>query len=267
MRIGDVDLAVDHRPGPGPLTVFLHAGVADRRSFADVHLDGASLAYDRRGFGESEPGVGPFTHLEDLRAVLEDLGPAVLVGNSLGGRLALDAALTFPGLVLGLVLLAPAVSGAPAPTDVDPRADELDAAVDAAVAAGDVERAVALDAELWLDGPRSAPGRVGGGARELFLAMDRTAVRNQAFEHGGCDVEAWPRLGELRLPVTVATGDLDCTHLLTRTAALVERIPGARRAELPGTAHLPTLERPDLVRDLVGDLVGEVVEGIRARRG
>jgi pimeloyl-ACP methyl ester carboxylesterase len=245
-----VTLALDHRPGPGPLVVLLHAGVADRRSWDDARPEGNTLTYDRRGFGESAPGTD-FTHLADLRGVLEEFGPAVLVGSSMGGGLALDAAVEFGPLVRGLVLLAPSVSGGPPPHDLEPRAIELDEAVDAAAAAGDVERAVELDAQLWLDGPRSAPGRVGGAARELFLAMDRIAVTHRASEHGDSGVEAWSRLPQLRLPVVVATGDLDCRYLLHRTDALVERIPGAVRAELPGTAHLPSLERPDLVRELV----------------
>lgn len=249
-----MNLAVDHRPGPGPLVVLLHAGVADRRSWGGVLPDGNTLAYDRRGFGESVPGTD-FTHLEDLHGLLEEHGPAVLVGSSAGGGLALDAAVSWPELVRGLVLLAPAVSGGPSLTNLEPRTIELDEAVDAAVAAGDVERAVELDAQLWLDGPRSAPGRVGGPARELFLEMDRIAVTNGASEVGGGDVEAWPRLPELCVPTVVATGDLDCGYLLDRTEALVARIPGARRAELPGAAHLPYLERPELVRDLVASFV------------
>ncbi|WP_432561561.1 alpha/beta fold hydrolase [Kineococcus sp. SYSU DK003] len=249
-------LAVDHRPGPGPLVVFLHAGVADRRSWADALPAGAStLTYDRRGFGRSPLPGQEFTHLGDLRDLLATHGPAVLVGSSMGGGLALDAALELPELVRGLVLLAPAVSGAPEPQEADPRTLELDAAAESAAAAGDVERTVELEAQLWLDGPRSAPGRVGGAARELFRDMDRIAVRNQAFAHGHCRVEAWSRLGELRVPVTIATGDLDCGYLLTRTTELLERVPGARRADLPGTAHLPYLERPDLVRNLVEEFL------------
>ncbi|MFD0482110.1 alpha/beta fold hydrolase [Kineococcus sp. GCM10028916] len=45
IEVGDVDgvaLAFEHRPGSGPLVVFLHAGVADRRSWRDVVPDGTA---------------------------------------------------------------------------------------------------------------------------------------------------------------------------------------------------------------------------------
>lgn len=263
--VDDAALAYEHRPGPGPLVVFLHAGVADRRSWRDVVLDGtATLTWDRRGFGESAPGGTAFSHLEDLRALLDATSPepVVLVGNSMGGGLALDAALEFPDRIAALLLIGTAVSGAPSPTvaDLEPRTLELDAAVDAAVAAGDLDRAAEFEAELWLDGPLAAPGRVGGVARGLFLDMARTALATGAAEHGGSAVDAWSRLGELDLPVTLASGDLDARYLQTRTEELLARIPGAVRAELPGTAHLPSLERPDLVRDLVRGVLRRVAQ-------
>lgn len=262
IEVGGSWLAVEHRPGPGPLVVFLHAGVCDQRSWRDALPAGvATLTYDRRGFGRSPLTPTGFSHLEDLRAVLEAVTdePVVLVGSSMGGGLALDAALELPGRVSGLLLLAPAVSGAPSPEadDLEPRTVELDEAIDAAVEAGDVERAVRLDAELWLDGPLAEPGRVAGAPRDLFLEMDRIVLRTGAAEHGGSDVDAWSRLGELDLPVTLATGDLDAGYLQARTTELQQRVRGSVRAELPGTAHLPYLDRPDLVRELVAAAAGQ----------
>ncbi|MEZ0492438.1 alpha/beta fold hydrolase [Kineococcus sp. TBRC 1896] len=255
----DLPLALDHRPGPGPLVVLLHSGVTDRRAWAGaLPASAATLTYDRRGFGQSAPAAdGEFTHLADLRALLADVatGPAWLVGNSMGGGLALDVAVTAPELVAGLVLLAPAVSGAPEPVEDDPRTLDLDERAEAAAEAGDVEAAVELDAQLWLDGPTSPVGRVGGEVRELFRAMDGTAHRNRAAWAGHADADAWSRLGELDLPVVLATGDLDCGYLQHRTEELLAQIPGARRADLPGVAHLPSLERPDLVRTLVEEAV------------
>nr|WP_276612280.1 alpha/beta hydrolase [Kineococcus vitellinus] len=247
----------------------LHAGVCDRRSWRAVtdRLPGvATLAHDRRGFGGSTPaGEGDPTHLQDLRAVLDHVQgaaagePVVLVGSSMGGGLALDAALELPERVAALLLLAPAVSGAPAPAaaDLDERTLALDAAADEALARGDVEEALEPCLQLWLDGPAS-PGRVGGAVRELARDSARAALRGGGADTGAGEVDAWSRLGELAVPVTVATGDLDVPYLLRRTEELLERVPGARRAALPGTAHLPQLEAPDLVADLVVRLLADV---------
>lgn len=167
----------------GPDVLLIHAGVTDRRSW--VHLICAltprcrCIAYDQRGFGETEyapeDGYSPVT---DALAVIDAAGSSrpVLVACSIGGRIALDLALAHPDRVAGLVLIAPAVSGAPEP-ELDPDGPEaaIDAAMTAADERGDIEEYLRLDARLWLDGPTAPAGRVGGVARELFIEMDRRA--------------------------------------------------------------------------------------------
>jgi pimeloyl-ACP methyl ester carboxylesterase len=115
----------------GPPAVFLHAGVADRRMWQDQIAAFAPgrrvVAYDRRGFGETRGQPETFSHLDDLLAVLDQLGiaSAVLVGCSQGGRIAIDFALTHPDRVAGLFLAAPAVTGAPSPPAFPPAVEAL----------------------------------------------------------------------------------------------------------------------------------------------
>src|SRR4051794_5889410 len=196
-------LAADGWRGAGPTVVLLHAGVADRRGWTGVgdRLAATGLdvvAYDRRGFGATPPGEGRFTHLDDLRAVLDATAgdrPAWLVGNSMGGALALDAALALPERIAGLVLLAPAVSGSPEAEDLDQPTLDLVARLDDA----DGEEALRLETWLWLDGPAEPEGRVGGGARELALEMHRAIMAHGApGDAGASGIEAAGRLDELR---------------------------------------------------------------------
>lgn len=252
-------LAAECWSGSGPTLVLLHAGVADRRAWTPTaqRLAGAYavVAYDRRGFGESPSSPKPFTHVQDLRAVLDAVGVerAWLVGSSAGGRVALDAALAYPERVAGLVLLAPAVSGAP-DVEADPDTERLDARVDAADTAGDLDEVNRLEAWLWLDGPAGPEGRVSGPARELFLAMNAIALRAEAEsteETGDSEIDAWSRLAEIAVPVTVAWGELDIAALNERCQELVERLPAASGRALDDVAHLPYLEDPDLVADLI----------------
>jgi pimeloyl-ACP methyl ester carboxylesterase len=253
-------LAAEHWPGPDPALVLLHSGVTDRRSWyetAGLLTDRyAMVAYDRRGFGQSLAAADAFTHVGDLWAVLDGAGieRAWLVGSSAGGAVALDAALTYPDRVVGLVLLAPAVSGAPGGLTADPETERLDALIDAAVAAGDLDEANRLEAWLWLDGPAQPEGRVGGTVRDLFLEMNAIALRSEAESadgHGDGAVSAWSRLAEITAPVLVAWGELDIAVLNDRCRQLVERLPAATGVELPGVAHLPYLEDPAAVADLV----------------
>ena len=249
-------LAADRWPGAGPTAVLLHAGVADRRSWyavADRLAGGTSVvAYDRRGHGASASSDAPYRDLDDLVAVLAHVGgaPVWLVGSSMGGRLALDLALARPDLVAGLVLLAPAISGAPPPAALDDDTARLSGLLEAAD--GDLDEVNRLEAWLWLDGPRGPEGRVGGPARQLALDMNAVILGNDVPDDASSvDRDAWSRLHEVAVPVTVAWGDLDLPLLVERCEHLVACVRGARRAVLVGTAHLPYLEQPDAVAALV----------------
>jgi alpha/beta hydrolase family protein len=85
-----ITLAGERWPGGGPTVVLLHEGVADRRGWAEVAgllaPELAVVAYDRRGYGQTPPGPGPFSHLDDLLAVLDHAGagPVWLAGASAG---------------------------------------------------------------------------------------------------------------------------------------------------------------------------------------
>jgi pimeloyl-ACP methyl ester carboxylesterase len=71
----------------------------------------ASIAYDRAGLGHSEPGPKPrdggaiVADLAALLAALDEPGPFVLVGHSMGGLMVRLYALTHPKQVLGVVLV------------------------------------------------------------------------------------------------------------------------------------------------------------------
>ena len=245
---GAVTLAGERRAGAGTPLVLLHAGVADRRVWRETaaHLDGPVIAYDRRGFGDTPPSPEPFTHAADLLAVLDaaDAPQAWLVGNSMGGSLALDTALSAPDRVAGIVLIATAVSGAPDPADeeLDPATARLDARFGDAGGPDEVAR---LDAWLWLDGPAGPEGRVGGAARELALEMNRRILANDVPEDAGDDgMEAWSRLEAVAVPTTVIVCALDIPFMNAQAEQVAARIPGARLERMEGVAHLPSLERP-----------------------
>jgi len=252
---------VGEQAGHGPALVFLHAGVTDRRMWraqlAAFAPSWRALAYDRRGFGETRGAPESFSHVDDLAAVLEALGErqAVLVGCSQGGRVALDFTLAHPGRVRGLVLVAPAVSGVAAPTPPAPEVARLHARIAEAEAGGDLERVNGLEAQLWLDGPGSPEGRVGGEARALFLEMNGAALRAASPGTEREPAPALPRLGEVGVPTRVLCGDRDLPHIQERCALLARSIPGAELHVLQGCAHLPNLEQPRAFEQQVRELL------------
>jgi pimeloyl-ACP methyl ester carboxylesterase len=259
-------IAVSRRQGTGPSVVLLHAGVADRRAWDGV-IDALGpddldlVTHDRRGYGATPPAdhPGSFTHVDDLVAVLDGLGidQALLVGNSMGGALALDAALLHPSRVRGVVLIGAGVSGmtdddTPFYWQLDPATAPLAERADDPTA--DTETRIAALAHLWLDGPTAAEGRVSGPPRDLFWTMNRRILHIAAPDDAGdAGLDAWTRLGEIAVPVLCTWGDLDIPADLPFYEETARRLGQGPAKVLPGVAHLPGLERPEVVADLVRD--------------
>lgn len=238
------------RWGEGPGVTLLHAGVADRRMWAGqlaaLQETYFALAYDRRGFGETIYKDELFAHIDDLEAVLNylNLETTTLVGCSQGGRVAVDFALANPERVSLLVLIAPAVSGQPSPTDVSAEIEALWEDLEQADEAADIDLINRIEAHLWLDGPTSPEGRVSGKVRELFLNMNGIALRAPELTQEQESPPAFERLAEISVPTLILWGDLDFPHVQARCRHLAKTVPKAQAKIIKGTAHLPNLEQP-----------------------
>jgi pimeloyl-ACP methyl ester carboxylesterase len=64
-------------------------------------------------------------------------------------------------------------------------------------------------------------------------------------------VDAWHRLAEIKIQVTVACGDLDVPFVVDRCRLLAARLPAARYHVLTGMAHQPYLESASTVAQLI----------------
>lgn len=262
VRRPDAALAAERWGRHGPVVILLHEGVADRRSWRAVaETIGermVAVSYDRRGFGESPPSTGTFSHVDDLLAVADEVSPATpvwLAGTSAGGGVALDAALVAPHRVAGMLLLAPGISGAPEPT-LDADTARLGRLLEEAAARGDTDEVNRLETWVWLDGPAQPEGRVGGDIRALALAMNKAILAADIPEEaGGSGLDAWDRLGEVQVPATVACGDLDVPFLIERSQELARRLPNAAYRALAGVAHLSELEQPAMIARLLEELI------------
>ena len=194
--------------GGSPQLVFLHAGIADHRSWSGLlpllAPDMDLVAYDQRGFGATTYAAEAHDQVADLSAVLDacGYGRPVLVGNSRGGQIALDFALTHPDRVAALVLLAPAVSGAPrvAASDLRPEEAAFWEELEAAEAAGDLDGLNRGEIRLWLDGLDAPEGRVTAAPRHLALDMNAIALSAASPGHEPRVVDALVVGGRGHLP-------------------------------------------------------------------
>jgi pimeloyl-ACP methyl ester carboxylesterase len=250
--------------------LLIHAGVTDRRSWQDVVKRLAPrhrcIAYDMRGYGETqyehEDGWSP---VADAVAVLDaaGVGEAVVVASSMGGQTAIDLALGHPDRVAGLVLIGPAIRGAPYPELVAGPTAELNSKIEAAEAAGDVAEVNRLEARMWLDGPTADEGRVVGPARDLFLEMNGRALRAENPGKQAQIPAAWPRLGEITVPTLIMIGRLDAEDILAINEPAATMIPHAQLLWLDDVAHLPQLESDPTTLEEIAKFVDAQCAGYR----
>jgi 3-oxoadipate enol-lactonase len=255
--------------GSGPAVLLLHNGLCDRRmwdrqlrTFADSRR---VIRCDLPGFGDAQLPHGPFSCAEDVLGLLDalDIDRAAIVGNSLGGRVAVDVCVAAPERVSALVLVAPGRAG----WDWSDSVREVWRRESEAAEGGDLDRATEISLQLWLDGPHRAPGTVGGELRASVAAMQRRAYELElAAPDAGPERRPSGSSADIRAPALILTGDLDVPDMATIADTYQREIPGARRAVLHGAAHLPSLELPDEFDRLVLDFLREVQGGLAPRR-
>lgn len=220
---------------------------------------GAALAFDRPGFGLSERpaegdggfegGANPYTAEAQVAltvGLLDELGVsrAVLVGNGMGGHIALDTAIAHPERVAGLVLIDTAVDleqGREAPRWFldSPQMRRLGPVFLRQLAEGPGEQLLTgafADPDLITAEIREKHARttsVEGWDRALF----QISRHYQPSSLSG-------RLGAVSVPALVVTGAGLPNHQPEVAERLTAELPGAELVELPGCGRVPQLECP-----------------------
>ncbi|MFB4263030.1 alpha/beta fold hydrolase [Nonomuraea sp. GTA35] len=272
----DLDIAYEEAgpPAPAGTVVLLHAGVADMRmwehQFAALAERHRVIRYDWRGHGRSGDAAGEVCHHEDLLALMDalDVDRAALVGCSMGGAYAVEAALAAPGRVAALALICSGLAGHQWPRAMlEQAAERVHSSVPpdrlARYRAGTAERVVPADVRamaeahtLWqVAGPDRSrdvlPEPVWDAAVEMCRLVFERAWTGPRSSERRLVPPAATRLHEVTAPTLVINGLSDVPGIQEVSALLSAGIPGARRLDLPETGHLPPLERP---REVTGAL-------------
>ena len=247
--------------GDGPPIALLHAGVVDSRVWEPLVplLTSAgyqAIRYDARGFGRSMTEDVEFTRKDDLLAVMDAFGAgrAALVGNSQGGQIAVDLAVTHPDRVAALVQLASGIGGLEVP--MSPRDEAVEERYEVVDQAGDIEALTDFELALWGAGVEQPVERLSPELRAFLRPMFADA--NEGRPRGRqvpIDPPAAERLDQLTMPVLFVHGGLDFSYVELFGRHLEEHVPGARLVVIPGVAHLVAVEAPDETARLVLDLI------------
>lgn len=212
-----------------------------------------AVVMDNRGAGRSDKPPAPYSieqMADDVAAVIESCagGPAVVVGASMGGYIAMTLAVRRPELVAALVLVSTLTGG----SDSVGVPEETQAAW-AANMGRPTEEFARATMPLSL-----APGYVEEHPErfeELLAARLEHPTPPEAWQ---AQWEACSRFlvqgvppGPVDQPTWVVHGTLDRVVPVDNVAAIRRRIPHAAVTELPGAGHLCWLERPDEVNAVI----------------
>jgi pimeloyl-ACP methyl ester carboxylesterase len=253
-----------HCVGSGGPTVIMEGGGGGNILHWMTVQPGIALStrictYDRAGMGWSEPGPLPRTPgriVAELHTLLVNAavpGPYVLVGHSIGAKYMRLYADRYPLDVAGMVL-------------VDPRHEDVDAALSPALRADDLANAQTHQRTTWVLGRLGIMRLMAPGSPDVPFAtrrmVDVVASRPQAlatqldeYAHQA-DADAALRaaapLGPLRLIVIsselVAERDPILQASMRTQAALST---DSRLVIAVGSGHAVQLDRPDVVIDNV----------------
>jgi 3-oxoadipate enol-lactonase len=243
--------------GEGPPLVLFHSLLSDRASFERI-VPRLSESFritvpELPGFGQSEAVSGGLAavarRMADAVQDCADGGEAIVLGNGYGGFVALQMAIDHPEIATRLVL---ADCGA---AFSEPGRQAFRTMASAAKAKGlsaitDVAMRRLFAPEFQQQNPELMRER-----REAFLRTD-TSVFEEACE-ALATLDLRPRLSQVQVPVLVLVGEHDEATPPPMSHELAAGLPNARLTVLPGCAHVPQLQSPELFLEAIEGFLRE----------
>lgn len=272
------------RPVLGVPTAYLEAGPPDAQPVVLLHGLGATnasmlpvlldLARDHRVLAPDFPGFGasaaprwqyrPAELATWLEAFQQAVGayPAALVGNSLGGRVGIEAGLTRPASVTSMALLCPSPAFrrlrqlAPAVRLVSPEIAAFPLPLSHRLLVEAIRLMFAQPDRLprhWYDAGADEHKRVMQSAahRRAFLATMRQIYLEEAHGENGF----WDRLPRLDVPALFVWGERDRLVPAAFERHVIAAVPQARSVVLEDCGHVPQFELPERTNALIREQI------------
>jgi len=253
------DIVVNYRrQGSGPPVVLLHGLAEDHNSWdglARYLRDFTTYAVDLRGHGHTTVGDGQGTLDQlssDLAAFLDEVcGPAAVVGYSLGGTIALNAAGKADTPIQHIVVAATSsVVGGAAAEFFAMRIAQIESGDWDGFGAGlhyDTAQQVVSDVDL--NGLVAARlGAIGDGLGYINASRAMIGVRSKPLN---------PDLDRVAVRVDVVGADRDAFCPRRAADIMIEVLPDGNYHEIPDSGHLISVDQPERYGQLIARLLGE----------
>lgn len=244
--------------GRGPAVFFLHSALTDSRQW-DKQIAALSdrfccVCYDLIGSGKSSDSAKLFDPADSLFALMDYLGVSRghLVGSSVGGSIALHAAIRHSDRIASLFLAGTGMFG----YEPDIESEEEPAVYreyEEALSAGNIE-GVAGGAEIiWFQGLAGSLADMPEEARRHFAAMNRERLENHPW-HGPKyhDIDDAGAVSLVTVPTMVVIGENDTAYCQSLADFLQTNLSLEALHRIPRTAHFPNLTHPEMFNRLLG---------------
>lgn len=236
--------------GSGHPLVLIHGFSLDGRMWDDQFFTFANnyrvMRYDMRGFGKSAlPTAEEYSHVDDLVALLDHVGlqKAHLVGLSLGGRVAIDTAISHPTRVASLV-----------PVDSVLHGFQWTNTSDGDIWTAAKELGVASAKQMWMDSPIFASAR----SKPDVAYRLNNIIREYSGWHFVNDnpwrpltPSAMDQLHTITAPTKILVGEKDLEDFQSITNILKAKVPGATCQVISDAGHMCNMEQPELFNQAV----------------
>lgn len=250
MNVGGQTLFYEDTGGNGPVVVFSHGLLMDRTMFAPqiaaLSQNYRVISWDERGHGKTGDATAPFSYYDsaaDITGLLQGLSipSAVFAGMSQGGYLSLRAALRYPQMVAGLVLMD--TQARPENPETLPHYTQL---ITAWVNNGlDEQTAATIEHIILGDGYANAPAWKAKWKQVTpsnLLQIFNTLVTRDDISGS---------LSQIKVPALVIHGDADNAIPLAHAEEMANRLPQAELKVIPGGGHAANLTHAALVTPLI----------------
>jgi 3-oxoadipate enol-lactonase len=240
-------IAVDHA-GQGDLLVFMHGIGGNKRNWHDNLPAFAkywhAVAWDARGYGESDDYDGPLTfswYADDLVRVLDHFkaAKAHIVGLSMGGRIAMDFATRYPQRLLTLTLC-----------DTHPgfvhfseeKKREFIRLRKEPLMNGGEPKDIAVPVAKTLIGPNASKEAFDALVDSMSRLHKESYIKSIEATVMSDNMSA---LDKIKAPTHIIVGGADRLTTPEMAKELTAKIPGAKLTVIPDAGHLVNIEKPE----------------------